>query len=82
MTALTLGTDTLEFAFVYTRHGARVFHNEDEMGLFNDDLHEFRVGPEMLTQTGMRQRYLKGRYNRVRFSNFLSDEFVPGEVYL
>ena len=71
----------LEFAFLLSRHGARTFDSGAlEKGLLQDG--EFSKGPGMLTASGMRQRYLKGRYNRQRFASLLSDEYVPGELYI
>ena len=53
------------------------------MSLFADDLLEFG-GKERgdLTPSGMRQRYLKGKYNRLRFADLLSEEYAPGEFYV
>ena len=82
MTAITEASHQLEFAFLFSRHGARVFHFDADMSLFEDDLAQFNKGVEMLTPQGMRQRYLKGRYNRARFADLLSDEYVPGEVFV
>ena len=52
------------------------------MDIFADDLSEYNKEPEMLTPSGMRQRYLKGCYNRVRFADLLSTDYVPGEIYI
>ena len=52
------------------------------MSLFSDDAELFSVALGMLTPSGMRQRYLKGRYNRARFAELLSDEYIPGEIYI
>lgn len=55
------------------------------MSLFADDMREMPVQSDMLTPQGMRQRYLKGRYNRSRYIEqygLLSAEFTPGEIYV
>lgn len=46
---------------------------------------KFPLGSNELTSQGMRQRYLKGRYNRQRLifeEGLLSEEFTPGEIYI
>ena len=43
------------------------------------------VEVDMVTPQGMRQRYLKGRHNRARYTEkyqLLSPELVPGQVYV
>ena len=56
-----------------------------DMSLFADDLADLPVGKGMLTPQGMRQRYLKGRQNRERYTEtyqLLSPEFTPGQIYI
>ena len=55
--------EKLAFAFLLSRHGARAPQENMSTGLFADDLAEFSVAHDQLTPSGMRQRYLKGRYN-------------------
>jgi len=45
----------------------------------------FTVSPEELTPQGMRQKYLTGRYNRQRYVQefgLISEEYVPGQIYM
>ena len=70
--------EQLSFVFELVRHGARA-------PIENRDLDKFTVGEGILTPEGMRERYLLGRYNRHRYVDqyaFISDEFMPGEVYM
>ena len=50
--------DVIHFAYELTRHGARA-PTESE---------DYKVGPNMLTAEGMRQRRLLGMYNRKRYT--------------
>ena len=65
----------LLFIFELTRHGARAPYEDIKP-------EEFHVGKGMLTASGMRQTYLKGRYARERYINFLSPEFNEDEVFV
>ena len=63
--------------FELNRHGARSADSDDEPGRFN-------VPSGMLTATGMRQRFLLGRYNREKYIDeygLLDPKFNPGQVY-
>ena len=45
----------------------------------------FKTQQAQLTATGMRQRYLLGRYMRKRYvedHKLISDHYVPGEVFI
>ena len=76
--------NVMAFAFMFNRHGARIPLLDFSMdeSLFADDMALFPVELEMLTPSGMRQRYLKGRYNRNRYQTLLSSEYTPGELYI
>ena len=77
--------DKMAFVFHQTRHGARAIQSSADMSLFADDLAALPAEVGMLTPQGMRQRYLKGRSNRVRYSQtyqLLSPEFTPGQLYV
>jgi len=63
------------FAFELVRHGARAPIIEATSGLFE-------VAEGILTPSGMRQRYLLGRYSRERYVDeygLLSPEYSPLE---
>ena len=83
-------TEKMAFAYLQSRHGARAPTVEGSniklfLDLFLDDVQQFKVGNDMLTAQGMRQRYLKGRKNRERYIEqyfLLSPEYVPGEIYI
>ena len=70
------------FAFLLNRHGARAPQWNMDKKYFADDFAQFTVAHDNLTPSGMRQRYLKGRYNRTRFNELISQEYVPGEIYV
>ena len=77
--------ETLDFVFSLSRHGARAPQRNANKELFSDDVALFKAESGMLTAQGMRQRYLKGRYNRDRLiheHHLLSEEFTPGEIYI
>lgn len=60
------------------RHGART-------PIENRAIDKFTVGKGNLTPSGMRQRYLQGRYNQKRYTQtykFISEEYDPLEVYI
>jgi len=76
--ALANGSDKLEFVFEVVRHGARA-------PLINSDIHAFNVPPQMLTPSGMRQRYLLGTRNRQRYVEqlgLLSQDYDQSEIYV
>lgn len=67
----------LLFVFEVTRHGARAPYED-----FKTE--EFKVGKGMLTASGMRQTYLRGRYARARYVDeyrLLSPQFDASEVF-
>ena len=56
-----------------------------DVSLFGVDASKFPVESGELTPQGMRQRYLKGRVNRIRYIDtypLLSEEFSPGQVFI
>jgi hypothetical protein len=57
---LTQSQETLAFVYELVRHGARAPIVAEPEGYFN-------VKMGLLTETGMRQRYMLGRYNRQRY---------------
>ena len=70
--------DELQFVFELVRHGARTAMREK----FCEG---FEVYDQNLTASGMRQRYLLGRYARQRYMEdlkFLSPNYKPGEVQI
>lgn len=72
------------FAYHQNRHGARAPQDE-VLAEFSEDVKRFPLGAENLTTQGMRQRYLKGRYNRQRLvfeEGLLSEEYTPGQIYI
>ena len=67
------------FAYEVARHGARAPLKQYEVD-FGTDFN--RVQTQQLSQQGMRQRYLLGKYNRMRYIEqyqLLSPNYVPGE---
>ena len=70
--------EKLIFAFELVRHGARA-------PIVNRSLANFTVGEGQLTPSGMRQRYLLGRYSRQRYTEtfpLIPEEFDPAQVYI
>ena len=70
--------EELDFAFELVRHGARA-------PIVNQELDKFGVGKGQLTPSGMRQRYLLGRYQRHRYTEqfkFLDVEKMAEQVYI
>ena len=57
---LTQATQKLGFVYELVRHGARAPIIPEPEGAFH-------VGVGLLTETGMRQRYTLGRFNRQRY---------------
>lgn len=60
------------------RHGARAPGNPDTKGYFE-------VAPGMLTSSGMRQRYLQGKFNHERYVEeygMLDRDFNPNQLYV
>ena len=71
--------DKLHFVYELTRHGARApsKHGSVQEG--------FNVAPGMLTPSGMRQRYLLGKYNMRKYSeeyDLLDVEDGPEQVLM
>ena len=56
----------IAYAYLYTRHGARNYLDEGVLDLesLQIDVASLPVEPNELTPQGMRQKYLKGKYNR------------------
>jgi len=70
--------ETIGMAFEVVRHGARA-------GMIQVP-GAFPFGHDMLTPTGMRQRFLLGVRNRYRYvtntyKDFLSDQYVPEQIH-
>ena len=68
---LTQAQDKLGFVYELVRHGARAPIVPEPEGYFN-----VKVG--LLTETGMRQRYMLGRYNSQRY---IQREGLIDEIY-
>ena len=77
--------DKMAFAYHISRHGARSLDELGDLKEYGYDGRGFTVEKGELTPTGMRQRYMKGRQNRVRYQvqyQLLSEKYVPGEVFI
>jgi hypothetical protein len=73
--------DEIRFVFEMFRHGARAPWNSlDQTG--RDLFNETWSGAGELSEVGMRQHYLLGYRNRVRYGNFLSKSYDPKEIYV
>jgi len=78
MTQLTQATQRLGFVYELVRHGARAPIIPEPEGAFN-------VGVGLLTETGMRQRYALGRFNRQRYierEQLLDEVYNPAQLYV
>jgi hypothetical protein len=60
LSSSALSEDRIAFVYELVRHGARAPVGQEPPGYFH-------VGNSMLTESGMRQRLLLGRYNRQRY---------------
>ena len=75
--------DTMEFAYLISRHGARSAYlrkpENNLLGLKGDQI------TAILTPQGMRQSYLRGKWNKDRYSHqynlISSDSYTPGQIY-
>ena len=65
--SLIKGEDKIGFVYELVRHGAR-------SPMLDGEQKFFKVPLEQLTESGMRQRYMLGRYNRKRYVPQLIDE--------
>ena len=77
--------NSLEFVYNISRHGARSLAVLVDLSIFGVDMSQFTVELGELTPLGMRQRYLKGCLNRVRYRDeyqLLSEDYSPGELYV
>lgn len=75
----TTNTDTSKLLFVFTmfRHGARSpFLEKGSTDIFGEQWES----SSQLTDIGIRQQYLLGKYNRMRYNSFLSPEYTPSEI--
>jgi hypothetical protein len=75
---LTQATQKLGFVYELVRHGARAPIVKEPEGAFH-------VGVGLLTETGMRQRYTLGRFNRQRYierENLLDEVYNPKQIYI
>ena len=71
--------DKIAFVYELVRHGARAPVME------NTDPGKFDVPGSMLTRSGMRQRWLVGRYNRKRYierQGLLDSEYNPNQMWV
>ena len=75
-----LAEDKLAFVYELVRHGARA------PVMSASDPGKFDVPGSMLTRSGMRQRWLVGRYNRKRYVErqgaLLDDEYNPKQMWV
>ena len=74
-------SETLIFASLHSRHGARAPLDCDKNN--NDFLGEHWTNPGELTSTGQRMEYILGLRNRQRYivnNKFLSEQFDPHEI--
>ncbi len=71
----------IRFVFEMFRHGARGPWNGFKQNL-TDTLGEQWEGVGELTEIGMRQHYLLGYRNRIRYQNFISESYDPKEIYI
>lgn len=70
-------SNKLLFVFTMFRHGARSpFLSKDSTDIFGEQWQS----SSQLTDIGIRQQYLLGKYNRIRYNSFLSPEYSPSEV--
>jgi hypothetical protein len=75
-TSTALCDDQLAFTYEMIRHGARTS---------GEDPQYFKLPPGTLTQSGMRQRLLMGRFNRERYTqrySMIDQEFNPNQVFI
>jgi hypothetical protein len=71
----------VRFIFEMFRHGARSpWTGLDKDG--KDILGESWVGSGELSDVGMRQHYLLGHRNRLKYGNFISQSYDPNEIYV
>ena len=74
-------TDNLYFVFEHFRHGARstcegkIINNTDLLGGKWQD-------SGGLTKLGKKQHYIIGKKNRVRYRNFINNEYDPKEILI
>ena len=69
--------DKIAFAYEMIRHGARSPGGPDPL--------YFKVAPGMLTNSGMRQRYLQGRFNRQKYVEqygLLDSTYNPSQIFV
>lgn len=76
----TLTLCEVRFIFEMFRHGARSPLSLDKDG--KDILGENWVGNGELSDVGMRQHYLLGHRNRLKYGNFISKAYDPKEIYV
>ena len=71
--------DKIAFVYELVRHGARA------PVMVNTDPGKFDVPGSMLTRSGMRQRWLVGRYNRKRYierQGLLDSDYNPNQMWV
>lgn len=66
----------IHFVFTMMRHGARAPSTSG-----TDIFGEHWNGPYELTEVGLRQQYLLGVRNRMKYGTLLSEKYVSNEVY-
>jgi len=69
--------EELAFVFEFFRHGAR-------SPIHNDETDRFKIPKGALTNSGMREHAVMGRFFRKRFvedHNFLDQEYLQGQLH-
>jgi acid phosphatase len=78
---LNVSSSELRFVFEMFRHGARgPWTGVDANN--NDIFGEYWSSPGELTGVGMRQHYLLGHRNRIRYQGYLSSSYSGNEIYV
>ena len=69
------------FAFTFSSSGTR---NPSTLSPYNKDIFgkSWPSGNSALTSVGKRQQFLLGRYIRMKYSQLISDEYDPREVFI
>ncbi|XP_021948129.1 prostatic acid phosphatase isoform X2 [Folsomia candida] len=72
--------DTLQLVQVLFRHGERVPEYAYPTDPYNSES-QWKEGWGQLTEVGKKQEFELGRYLRSRYQTYISDNFVPNEIY-
>ena len=77
----TTSPQLTRFAVTFSSSGTR---NPNNLSTNNKDMfgQSWPSGDSTLTSVGKRQQFLLGRYIRMRYSQLISDEFEPREVFI